>query len=293
MISNDIVSRSFDPDRPDFAPYGLTCVHWRPSSMGRADHHNEIELNFLMRGSITYLLAGRKTVVRAGQLSAFWAAFPHRLIDFTADAAYFVATIPLPWFLQWQQPAWFRQALLQGDLIHEPGVEHVAADGLQFAQWEVDLLHDRTRLERVVLCEMQARLLRLALHVVERAGPGDPPDRPPARDDGGLTPAERMACFIARNYTEPLTVQKVAAAVNLHPNYAMALFQRTFGTTLMRCLTQQRVAHAQVLLTTTNLTIVDVAESSGFMSVSRFRDAFRRVSGGSPREYCRSHLRIA
>ena len=36
---------SFDPSRPDFAPYGLTCVHWRPSPMRRPDHHNEVELN--------------------------------------------------------------------------------------------------------------------------------------------------------------------------------------------------------------------------------------------------------
>ena len=28
---------SFDPNRPDFAPYGLTCVHWLPSPMLRPD----------------------------------------------------------------------------------------------------------------------------------------------------------------------------------------------------------------------------------------------------------------
>lgn len=89
---------SFDPNRPDFAPYGLTCVHWRPSPMRRPDHHNEVELNFLESGSVTYLLGGTKTVVQAGKLSVFWAAIPHQIIDFGAETAYYVATIPLQCF---------------------------------------------------------------------------------------------------------------------------------------------------------------------------------------------------
>jgi len=67
----------FDPNRPDFAPYGFTCVRWNPSPMRRPDHHNEIELNMLGSGWLTYLLGGRKVRIEAGHLSVFWAAIPH------------------------------------------------------------------------------------------------------------------------------------------------------------------------------------------------------------------------
>jgi hypothetical protein len=50
----------FDPNRPDFTPYGFTCVRWSPSPMRRPDHHNEIELNLLHAGWVTYLRGGRK-----------------------------------------------------------------------------------------------------------------------------------------------------------------------------------------------------------------------------------------
>ena len=70
--------------------------------MRRPDHHNEIELNFLESGTVTYLLGGSKTVLTSGRLSAFWAAIPHQIIDFGPQTAYYVATIPLPWFLQWR-----------------------------------------------------------------------------------------------------------------------------------------------------------------------------------------------
>ena len=108
---------SFDPARPDFAPYGLSCSHWRPTPMRRPDHHNEVELNYLESGSITYLLGGNKTVLTAGRISLFWAAIPHQVIDYGSGTSYFVATIPLPWFLQWRMPDKLVQPLLQGQMI--------------------------------------------------------------------------------------------------------------------------------------------------------------------------------
>ena len=70
----------FDPRRPDFAPYGLTCERWTPAAMVRPDRHNEVEINLLAKGSLTYLLGGRKETVAAGRLTAFWAAIPHQVI---------------------------------------------------------------------------------------------------------------------------------------------------------------------------------------------------------------------
>jgi len=98
-----------------------------------------------------------------------------------------------------------------------------------------------------------------------------------------------MACYIAQNYTQKLTVQHIGELVNLHPSYAMNLFQKTFGTTLINYLTQHRVSHAQRLLTTTDMAITEIAMQSGFLSISRFNEAFSRICGCSPRKYRKSH----
>ncbi len=280
---------SFDPNRPDFAPYGLTCVHWRPSPMRRPDHHNEVELNFLESGSVTYLLGGKKTVVEAGKLGVFWAAIPHQIIDFGDDTAYFVATIPLQCFLQWRLPEKFVQPLMQGRLVSEPTAERAASDAQLFAHWEEDLLRKAPDLERPVLLEVQARLIRLALKIPAAPRPRTKRDRLSTLTDSGLNKVEQMACYIAQNYTEKLSVQQIGDFVKLHPNYAMNLFQKTFGTTLINYLTQHRVSHAQRLLATTDHTVTEVAFQSGFLSISRFNDAFRRACGCSPREYRKVH----
>jgi AraC-like DNA-binding protein len=258
--------------------------------MRRPDHHNEVELNFLESGSVTYLLGGNKITVEAGKLSVFWAAIPHQIIDFGNETAYFVATIPLQCFLQWRLPESFVQPLMQGRLVSEPTAARASSDAQLFAHWEGDLLKAAAELERPVLLEMQARLIRLALNIPARPKARPKRDRLASITDTGLNKVEQMACFIAQNYPEKLTVQQIGEFVKLHPNYAMNLFQKTFGTTLIAYLTQHRVSHAQRMLSTTEETVTEIAFQSGFLSISRFNDAFRRACGCSPREYRRTHL---
>ena len=50
----------FDSRRRDFTPYGFTCEIWEPRQMQRPDRHDEIEINFLDRGTLTYLIGGER-----------------------------------------------------------------------------------------------------------------------------------------------------------------------------------------------------------------------------------------
>lgn len=288
MIAN-IKPCSFDPDRPEFAPYGLTCVRWQPSPMQRPDQHNEVELNLLKSGSITYLHGGNKKVVDVGRLCLFWAAIPHQIIDFSRDSVFYVATIPLQLFLQWRLPEEFVQPLMQGYFFTETNKVKTQADLELFESWESDLLQESPQYERPVLLEMQARLSRFAYRVAHTGETATVRNHLSTVSDCGLNKVEKMACFIAQNYTQKLTVQAIGEYVNLHPNYAMNLFQKTFGTTLINYLTQHRVSHAQRLLSTTDLPITEIALQSGFLSISRFNEAFYRSCGCSPRQYRKSH----
>ena len=280
---------SFDPNRPDFSPYGLSCVWWKPSPMRRPDHHNEIELNLLESGSVTYLIGGRKVGIEAGQLGVFWAAIPHQIIEFGPHTEYLVATIPFPWFLQYDLPEAFVRPLLTGAVHIEPQ-RNTRLDHDLFSQWARDL-HQATDIQRdIVMLEMEARLRRMAAAFPEiEAGARL---RHPEFVDARLNKVEQMAWLVARRYTEPLNVTEISKAVGLHPNYAMSLFKKAFGSTIIDYLTHHRVSHAQRLLATTDEKIVEVAFKSGFNSISRFNQAFRRACGCSPREYRLHHETI-
>lgn len=281
---------SFDPNRPDFAPYGFSCVRWTPSPMKRPDHHDEIELNVLTEGWVTYLLGGRKVRIEGGQLGVFWAAIPHQIVDFSPGISYFVATIPLAWFLQCQLPDRFAQPLLQGEVIRQKlATDRMRHDLELFSQWEQDLANPGDETHRVVMLEMEARLRRILPTLPAAGGARARRGRAPSLQGRALNKVEQMACLIARRYTEKLTVEEIGREVGLHPNYAMGLFKKTFGTTLIDYLTHHRVSHAQRLLATTDEKIVEIAFASGFHSISRFNEAFRKECGCTPRAYRLQH----
>lgn len=273
-----------DLNSTEFSSYGLSCVRWKVSPMPRVDHHNEIQLNMLRRGRITYLLGAKKVQVQVGRLTAFWAAIPHQIIDYDNETEYFVATLPLAWFLQSRLPDPLVQTLMSGEVVSEPLARRTDSDVALFEQWKDDLQSDSAAIREVVTKEMETRLRRLAL--AAELNPSNKKSRQPAHlQAGGLNKVERMLCYIAQNYIGQITVADISKVVELHPNSAVRIFRKAFGTTLIEHLTHHRIFHAKRLLTTTDQKIVDVAFGSGFGSISRFNEAFLRSVGCTPREY--------
>jgi AraC-like DNA-binding protein len=269
----------FDATRDPFSPYGFSCQIWQPTLMPKPDRHNEIEFNFLSCGSVTYLMGGQRTKIQAGRIALFWAAIPHQIVAWEGEEPYFVVTLPLAWFLSSGVSAAFAKVVLKGGLVID--TTPLATDADQFQRWETDLKAKDEVRERAALLELQARLLRLA-HNQARA----PKAR---RSSPNLSRADQLACHIAQNYHQPLNADDIARACGLHPNYAMNLFRQAFGTTMTDFIVQHRISHAQRLLVTTNDAVADIAFASGFQSLSRFNQAFRRACECSPREYRRRH----
>jgi AraC-like DNA-binding protein len=228
--------------------------------------HNEIEFNALETGFLTYLLAGQEVTVAAGEVALFWAAIPHQVIDSAPQTRLYWATVPLSDVLRWDLPGPFVRAMLAGTFFREAAPLH---DRRFFAQWSCDLAAGR---ERLALLEIQALCLRLA-------------QTHPAPVVSGGGPASRMAHYMSARFQESLTVDEIAGQVGLQANYAMTIFKRAFGLSLIEYLTQQRIAHAQQLLITTDLPIADIALESGFPSLSHFYTAFGRLCGVAPGRY--------
>jgi AraC-like DNA-binding protein len=159
-----------------------------------------------------------------------------------------------------------------------------------FERWVHDLENPHPQKRRIAFLEIEARLLRFAQSLPPEFAEGKSQKTGQLMiETGGLNRVEQMALYIAQHYTEKITAEQISQAAGLHPNYAMALFKKALGITLIDCLTQHRVSHAQRLLATTNDKIIEVAMNSGFASLSRFHDAFKRWCGCSPKEYRQRH----
>jgi AraC family transcriptional regulator, melibiose operon regulatory protein len=276
----------FDSHRRDFAPYGFTCEIWEPRQMQRPDRHDEIEINFLDRGTLTYLIGGERVTVHPRRVTAFWAAVPHQIVAFNKVSYYYVVTVPFGWVLQWGLPERLMTALTQGQIVADARTDRAKLDQQLFEQWHEDVEKLPNSNREVVVLELRARLLRLAESVLEPIGLADKSDEGGgSRQQNNLEKAEAMACFVARNYTSRIQIKDVAECIGLHPDYAATLFRKTFGTTLNALITRHRVAHAQRQLVTSEERIVNIAQDSGFDSLSRFNRAFKQIAGTTPRQY--------
>lgn len=69
----------------------------------------------------------------------------------------------------------------------------------------------------------------------------------------------------------------------------MTLFRQHYGMTLGTYLTRLRVCQAQYLLVSTNGDVSRIAFETGFGSLSRFYEAFKAISGQTPRQYRMLH----
>ncbi len=244
--------------------------------------HQEVELNFVFAGAVTYLHRGELRRLPAGRLSVFWGAVPHSLVAVEPGSELGWITVPLAWVRGWELDARFLARLIEGEWVLAP--EGFAAR-FPVGGWVEELSAGGAEELRGLLHELQGCLQWLARRSVrERAeglavgGAGE-----------GWGPVEVMARVMAEGYLEPLTVAQVAAAARLHPNYAMTLFHRRCGITLRDYITQLRVTHAQRLLLDGDAKVADVAMESGFNTLSAFYEAFVRGVALTPRAYRARH----
>jgi len=91
--------------------------------------------------------------------------------------------------------------------------------------------------------------------------------------------------YISLHLHERLTVQDVAAAVNVHPNYLSSLFQKTEGISMYQYILHQKVSLAKNLLRYSNSTFLEIANDLGFASQSHLGRVFKEQTGMTLKEY--------
>jgi AraC-like DNA-binding protein/ligand-binding sensor protein len=100
---------------------------------------------------------------------------------------------------------------------------------------------------------------------------------------------QRAKQYIQENYTEELSLEQVAKAVNTSTFYFCKMFRKYTGVNYTEFLSRIRIENARNLLLNPNLRISEVAFAAGFQSLTHFNRVFKKIVGESPTEF-RAHL---
>ncbi len=88
--------------------------------------------------------------------------------------------------------------------------------------------------------------------------------------------------YIDQHYDEELTLKEVANQVHLNSSYLSALFKEELQVTFSEYVTRKRMQEAKKLLLSTDLTIAEIAEKSGYQTSKYFIKIFKQFEETTP-----------
>ncbi len=91
--------------------------------------------------------------------------------------------------------------------------------------------------------------------------------------------------YIDRNYTENITLEKVAFAAGFSKFHFSRLFKQMTSTSFYDYLILRRIKAAESLLLNPDLSIIEIALQSGFASISTFNRVFKSIKKCTPTEF--------
>ena len=92
----------------------------------------------------------------------------------------------------------------------------------------------------------------------------------------------RAIGFIRANLAEKITLEQIAAEAFLSPAYFSKVFRQEVGKTVQRFLLEERLKKAESLMRVRELSLLQVAELSGFRNLSLFNRLVRQHYGATP-----------
>lgn len=284
--------RYWEPKKSEveLVPNTLVVSHEQPGIMAAPHWHAQVELNYMLRGSLEYRMRGHSVRLEEDQFCLFWGGLPHQVVDTSNDALFVAIHLPLVHFFRLRLPAELVHKLTHGATLITSAED--GTDSANCSRWVRYLRSsDPAQVEHAV-SELLLRIERIRFepfHLVEPAGI---PQRSRKDSDSHAFANIAAICeYIAGNFRQDIDCADIATSVDIHPKYAMSLFKKSTGVTLNEYLNLLRLSYAQALLMKSDSTILTVASESGFGSLSNFNRCFRRMAGMSPTDF-RRDLRI-
>ena len=96
--------------------------------------------------------------------------------------------------------------------------------------------------------------------------------------------------YVAAHYSEPITASCLAATIPMSRAYFSVAFKKRFGVSPYDYIKSYRLAAAECMLLTSDLSIDTIATKCGFSDASSFIRAFKKQNGISPAAYRKKRM---
>ncbi len=105
------------------------------------------------------------------------------------------------------------------------------------------------------------------------------------KKEGAGTPAARCITLIQSRLYDNISIASLAAELNYSEDHLSKLFKKFVGVTIGQYIKQQRLEEAKRLLSGSNLSLAEIADSLMFCSQSYFTVEFKKYTDHTPQQY--------
>lgn len=98
-------------------------------------------------------------------------------------------------------------------------------------------------------------------------------------------PVQQAMAYINEHFLEQLTLDSLAKELSFSPNYLGTLFKKQMGYSFNEYLNRIRLKYACGLLRSSNLSIKEIANASGYSSIEYFMYTFKKKMMMTPGDY--------
>ena len=215
-------------------------------------------LHYVVQGSGTFTIGGKKYPVRPGQI---FVIRPFEVTFYEADSQN-------PWEYIW---IGFTAGIDLPDCLNREYVVNASRCGSIFSSMlEAGEMEDGREL---YLC---GKIYQLLARLTEK-------------QQGEEDYVERAKTYLESNYMREISIVELAVHMNLNRSYFSTLFRRKTGRSPQQYLTDYRMEKACELMVEHGCAPGEAALSTGYPDIFSFSRMFKRKFGVSPREYLRQN----
>lgn len=253
---------------------GINCsvpLHW----------HKDIELNLMLNGIGEFTVNGEKTVIRSGDLILINSEDVH------------MGEPPLSIPLK-ERKLELITLLWDYDFLFQYA-DHISELRFQLDNFGVndkknisDMIRQIGSLyEKGAFChemDITALLLQIGSSLMKNCMVAES-QLPEKKQKRTISTIQQAVHFIDENYTEPLTLEDVADRTGFAPAYFSRKFRQVTGVAYKDYLASRRLRNAVKDLTSTEMTVNEIAYENGFPNVKSFIELFKKEYGTTPQKY--------
>jgi AraC-like DNA-binding protein/ligand-binding sensor protein len=173
-------------------------------------------------------------------------------------------------------------------LLEAPTAEHLSASAKQVLDWgfktDSDEIHALLQSSQVLTpkqYEAVVRLLEIFAKHISTLAEKLSVTADHMEPDG----IKKSREFITSNLQHELNLDKVAHVANMSAAHFCRMFKRATGMNFSEYVNRLRIEKAKSLMSSTGLSISQVAYEVGFNSVTHFNRTFRKITGSTPTEF--------